>query len=128
MGRPAKLTKYSVENALANSRSVTGAAAYAGVNRRSFQRAMQRFGVAFAADPERLTLLFEPVAAKPIPTTGPEPVEILAKPVEPKPAPEKNILKLSANDFTGHYCGDTGRTSFVGSYGLLDRYQRLRGK
>jgi len=128
MGRPAKLTKYSVENALAKTRSVTGAAAYAGVNRRSFQRAMQRFGIAFAAPSDRFAALLEPVAAKRTPTTAPEPVAIPAKPVEPKPRPEKNILKLSVNDFTGHCCGDAGRTSFAGTYGLLGRYHRLRSK
>jgi len=126
MGRPAKLTKYSVEYALAKTRAVTGAAAYAGVNRRSFQRAMQRFGLAFAAVSDRFTALLEPVAARPMPTTEPEPVAIPAKPVEPKLRLEKNILKLSVNDFTGQCCGDAGRTSFV--YGLLPRYRRLRGK
>jgi hypothetical protein len=76
MGRPPKLTKFSVEYVLANSRSVTGAAAYAGVNRRSFQRAMQRFGIAFDAPSDRFAALLEPVAAKRTPTTEPEPVAI----------------------------------------------------
>ena len=106
MGRPAKLTKYSVEYALGKTRSVTGAAAYAGVNRRSFQRAMQRFGVAFAAASDCFTGPFNPVAAKPTQVT--EPLETPTKPVEPKPVPERNILSLSAADFAGHCHGDLG--------------------
>src|SRR5215469_7207232 len=119
MGRPAKITKYSVENALAKTRSVTGAAVYAGVNRRSFQRAMQRFGIAFAAPPGRFAALLEPVAA---PTIEPEPVVIPAKPVEPRP--ERNILKPSLNDFTGHSCGDAGRGSFAAEEQLA-RYHKV---
>ena len=86
MGRPPKLTKFSVENALANSRSVTAAASYAGVNRRSLQRAMQRFGITFAAASDRVKALLEPAAVKPEQAADPEPVAIPAPmPVEPKP-------------------------------------------
>ena len=128
MGRPAKLTKYSIENALARAGSVTGAAAYAGVNRRSFQRGMQRFGVAFAAASDRFAVLFERVAAKPTPTTELERVAIPAKPVEPTPSPERNILRLSATDFAGPCRGDAGRSHFASADGLLDHYHGLRGK
>jgi len=89
---------------------------------------MHRFGLAFAAPSDRFAALLEPVAARPMPTTEPERVAIPAKPVEPKPRPERNILKLSVNDFTGHCCGDAGHTSFVRTYGLLGRYHRLRSK
>jgi len=126
MARPAKLTKYSIENALANSRSVTGAAAYAGVNRRTFQRAMRRFGIFFAAASDRFTGLLEPVAATP--TQGTDPVEIPTKPVEPKHRPDRDILKLSVNDFTGPYRGDAGRGSFAARADEQPaRYHKLKG-
>ena len=41
MGRPEKLTKHSIHNAIARNSTFTAAAAYAGVNRRTFQRAMK---------------------------------------------------------------------------------------
>jgi len=128
MGRPAKLTKYSVENALAKTGSVTAAADYAGVNRRSFQRAMRRFGVAFAAVSDHLATLLEPVAAQSTPDIRPELIEAPTVPVEPKHRPERNILRLTASDFAGPCYGDAGRPSFTGADGLLTRYHRLRGK
>ena len=129
MARPLKLTKFSVQNALAQSGSVTAAAVYSGVNRRSFQRAMQRFGIAFAAAPDRFKALLEPAevkleqVAEPEPAASPTPM-----PVEPKPRPERNILRLSANDFSGTYIAGAGRPSFAGADGLIARYHRLRGK
>ena len=123
MARPAKLTKFSAENALARTGSVTGAAAYSGVSRRTFQRFMRANGIVFVAAKDRFDALLEPVSSK---TT--EPLETSVKPVEPKPMAERNIPKLSVNDFTGHCFGDAGRTSFAGTYGLLGRYHRLRSK
>ena len=127
MGRPPKLTKYSVEYALAKTRSVTGAAVYAGVNRRSFPRAMQRFGVAFAAASDCFTALLEPVAANL--TQATEPVEIPTKRAEPRHGPERNILKLSVTDFIGPYRGDALRGRFAASADeQLARYHRLKGR
>ena len=123
MARPAKLTKFSAENALARTGSVTGAAAYSGVSRRTFQRFMRANGIVFVAAKDRFDALLEPVSSK-----ATEPLETSTKPVEPKPMPERNIPKLSVNDFTGHCFGDAGRTSLAGTYGLLGRYHRLRSK
>ena len=126
MARPVKLTKFSAENALARTGSVTGAAAYSGVSRRTFQRFMRAKGIFFVAAKDRFDALLEPVSSKPTPTA--EPLETPTKPGEAKPMAERNILKLSVNEFAGHCCGDAGRTSLGGTYGLLGRYHRLRSK
>ena len=123
MARPVKLTKFSAEHALARTGSVTGAAAYSGVSRRTFQRFMRANGIVFVAAKDRFDALLEPVSSK-----ATEPLEASTKPVEPKPMAERNIPKLSVNDFTGHCFGDAGRTSLAGTYGLLGRYHRLRSK
>jgi hypothetical protein len=123
MARPVKLTKFSAENALARTGSVTGAAAYSGVSRRTFQRFMRANGIVLVAAKDRFDALLEPVSSQ-----ATEPLETSTKPVEPKPMAERNIPKLSVNDFTGHCFGDAGRTSFAGTYGLLGRYHRLRSK
>ena len=123
MARPVKLTKFSAEHALARTGSVTGAAAYSGVSRRTFQRFMRANGIVVVAAIDRFDALLEPVSSK-----ATEPLETSTKPVEPKPMAERNIPKLSVNDFTGHCFGDAGRTSFAGTYGLLGRYHRLRSK
>ena len=126
MARPAKLTKFSAENALARTGSVTGAAAYSGVSRRTLQRFMRANGIVLVAAKDCFDTLLESVSSKPTQVT--EPLETPTKPGEAKPMAERNILKLSVNEFAGHCCGDAGRTSLGGTYGLLGRYHRLRSK
>jgi len=119
MARPVKLTKFSAEHALARTGSVTGAAAYSGVSRRTFQRFMRANGIVLVAAKDCFDTLLESVSSKPTQVT---------EPGEAKPMAERNILKLSVNEFAGHCCGDAGRTSLGGTYGLLGRYHRLRSK
>ena len=124
MARPPKLTRFSVENALARTRSVTAAAVYSGVGRRTFQRTMRRLGIVFGAGKDSFDALFEAnVAGVTKPAQATEAVAIAAKTVESRPRPEKNALKLTAADFAGPCRGDAARSV----EGQFARYHRLRG-
>src|SRR5215469_4446502 len=79
MARSLKLTKFSAENALAKAGSVTDAALYAGVNRRTLQRAMKRFGIRFVAVSEHSAASIQSP-----PTDVAKPQQVSAS-VEPKP-------------------------------------------
>ena len=127
MARPPKLTRFSVENALARTRSVTAAAAYSGVGRRTFQRTMRRLGIVFGAGKDSFDALFEAnVAGVTKPGQATEAVAIAAKTVESRGRPEKNALRLSAADFCGSNLGEV-RRSLRAAGTMEDRYRRLRG-
>jgi hypothetical protein len=129
MARPVKLTKFSVENALARTGSVSRAAEYAGVGRRTFQRAMQRFGLGFGAVSDRFGSLYESASTHASETAQDvAPVEAPTKPVELKSKSEKTLPRLIAADFSGTFRGDAGRENFATSLDNQSaRYRRLKG-
>jgi hypothetical protein len=105
--------------------TVTGAAEYVGVSRRTFQRTMRRFGLRIDApesDPD----------THPVPAISPsketpqfaEPV--VAESVQSPPKREPNILRLTVRDFTGRNFGDAGR-SRPDANSFEARYRRLKG-
>ena len=125
MGRKRKLTKRTLLNALLAARTVTGAAQQLGVDRRTVQRSLGRYGIRFDALLGGFTALSEPASTNDAPILE---VASRANPTARKATAEANILRPKAADFSGRWFGDAGRGSRAATAEeQIARYRRLRG-
>jgi hypothetical protein len=120
-GRPLKVTKFSLLNAISRCLTIADTARCLGVDRHTVYSAAKRFEV-------DLSTVFQPnptpATVPSLPPFAPEPAKpMYAEPPPRAPRPEPNALRLTADDFTGRNLGDTGsRAVDMGS-----RYSRLKG-
>jgi hypothetical protein len=124
MGRPVKVTKYSLLNAVSRSPNIAQTARYLGVDRHTVYDAARRFGVDLSTAFERSSTQYQRNSTPATPEPSSLPIQ-LQRTVEECLKRHDDTRRFRLADYTGPYRGDAGglRTN-----SLLDRYQRLKGK
>jgi hypothetical protein len=118
-GRPAKVSKYRLLNAISRSFNVTEVARYLRVDRTTVYNTALRHGISLSTE---LRDFSTPDSAPEAPVSQPcEPVTTQEDP----PKQEPNALRLSVSDFTGRNCGDVG-SSRPDANSYEARYRRLK--
>lgn len=122
MGRPAKVTKHSLDIALSRSLNVAQVARYLAVDRHTVYDAAERFGVDLSTAFERFSTQeqLSPAPATPEPSSQP----IQSQPVvEQAPKPQIDLRRFRLAEYMGPYRGDVSSSAVSG---LPSRYQKLR--
>lgn len=124
MGRPAKVTKYSLDIALSRSLNIAQTARYLAVDRHTVYDAAKRFGVDLSTLSKRFSTQDQPNPAPATPESSSPPMHPQAL-IGQTVNPQGDIRRFRLADYTGPYRGDA---SGLRTTGLLGRYHRLRGK
>lgn len=120
MGRPAKVTKYSLQIALSRSLNIAQTARYLAVDRHTVYDAAKRFGVNLSTAFERFST---PLPAAEAPEQSAPPLAPPGLPKSPIP-PSGDARRFALADYTGPNRGDVSK---LRTRGFLDRYRALRG-
>lgn len=126
-GRPAKVTKHSLLNAISRSFNISQVARDLNVDRHTVYDSAKRYSIDLSTAFKRIPTPADEASWPSVPPVRPEfaePAPAMAMDVSPKRKP--NIIRLTAVDFSGRNFGEAGNSRpDANSYEA--RYRRLKG-